>query len=199
ASGDASGSPRSGMSRFASAPWPLKAAYVTALALSAAAVMAAMAAFVALAGLHRLSNHLQPSQVIRWFWYFRHDPQVARWLKAGGVTALVFALAGLAAGARSLAAPAAAPSGAPAPRPQRRHRHRGPLGEPLGQELRQGRIGDAFSLNEERRLRGGLERVQRPERPPRSLRCRPERQHQLPCLRVGRALRQGVHVPNLIA
>jgi type IV secretion system protein VirD4 len=93
------------MSRFASAPWPLKAAYITALALTAVALMAVVAALVALAGLHRLSGHPQPLQVIRWFWYFRYDPDVARWLKAGGATALVCAIAGVAAVARSLHPP----------------------------------------------------------------------------------------------
>ena len=39
------------MSRFASAPWPLKAAYAGGLALAASALLAALALAVALAGL----------------------------------------------------------------------------------------------------------------------------------------------------
>src|SRR2546422_3659808 len=71
--------------------------------------------------------------------------------------------------------------------------------QPLGQKLREGRVGDALRLDEQRRLRGSLERVQGPERPPRALGGRAERQDQLPCLGVGRALGDHVHMPNLIA
>jgi type IV secretion system protein VirD4 len=79
------------MSRFASAPWPLKAAYVGLLGTTAAAALCAVAAGVALGGLHRLSPHLQVSQVPAWFWYYRHDPQVRRWAGAGALTALMAA------------------------------------------------------------------------------------------------------------
>lgn len=85
------------MSRFASAPWPLRAAYVAGLSAAAAAAVAGLALVVALAGLHRLSGHLRAPDVVRWFWYFRHDPDVQRWLRAGLLTALVAAGA-LAAG-----------------------------------------------------------------------------------------------------
>ncbi|HEY3949595.1 type IV secretory system conjugative DNA transfer family protein [Phenylobacterium sp.] len=83
------------MSRFASAPWPLRAAYVGALGAAAAALLAAMALTVALAGLKRLSPQLDAAAVPGWFWYFRHDPQVRRWLAIGLVAALL-AAAGLA-------------------------------------------------------------------------------------------------------
>ena len=80
------------MSRFASAPWPAKAAYVGVLIALAAGLMLALAAVVALAGLHRLSAHLDPAAVPAWFWYFRDDPQVRRWLGVGLLVA--FASAG---------------------------------------------------------------------------------------------------------
>ena len=42
------------MTRFASAPWPLKAAYVGVLVTGATAILLGLAAIVALAGLKRL-------------------------------------------------------------------------------------------------------------------------------------------------
>jgi type IV secretion system protein VirD4 len=86
------------MSRFASAPWPLKAAYIGGLGAMAATALTAITFGVALAGLHRLSAHLEPAAVLRWFWYFKADPQVRRWLRVGGLTAGlagVFAAAGV--------------------------------------------------------------------------------------------------------
>jgi type IV secretion system protein VirD4 len=86
------------MSRFASAPWPLRAAYIGGMGAMAATALAAITFGVALAGLHRLSAHLDPAAVLRWFWYFRADPQVCRWLRVGGLTAGisgVFAVAGV--------------------------------------------------------------------------------------------------------
>lgn len=71
------------MSRFASAPWPLKAAYVVALAAGALAILATIAVVVALAGLKRLSADIHPAALPAWFWYFRHDPLVGRWLGIG--------------------------------------------------------------------------------------------------------------------
>jgi type IV secretion system protein VirD4 len=85
------------MSRFASAPWPLKAAYVGALCACVAAILTALALGIALAGLRRLTPHLDPAAVPAWFWYFRDDPQVQRWLQTGalgaGATAAVAAIA----------------------------------------------------------------------------------------------------------
>lgn len=66
------------MSRFASAPWPLKAAYVAVLAAAALALLATLAMVIALAGLHRLSGHLDPGRVLARVWWFRGDPQVQR-------------------------------------------------------------------------------------------------------------------------
>src|SRR5439155_908418 len=65
--------------------------------------------------------------------------------------------------------------------------------------LRQGGVGDPLSLDEQRGLRGRLEREQRPHgAAARTLGCRPERQHQLPRLGVRPALGHGFHVPNLV-
>lgn len=76
------------MSRFASAPWPLKAAYVSVLATTAAAMILAVAMAIALAGLRRLSAHIHPADVPGWFWYFRSDPRVRRWFVVGLLLAL---------------------------------------------------------------------------------------------------------------
>ncbi len=76
------------MSRFASAPWPLKAAYVGLLASAAVATLGAITALIALAGLKRLSGGLDAAAVPAWFWYFRGDPQVQHWLGVGLLTAL---------------------------------------------------------------------------------------------------------------
>jgi len=76
------------MSRFASAPWPLKAAYLATLAAGAVAGLATFTAIIALAGLKRLSADIDPAQVPAWFWYFRGDPQVQRWLGVGALSAL---------------------------------------------------------------------------------------------------------------
>jgi len=73
------------MSRIASAPWPLRAALGGVLALVASALLAAVAATIALAGLRQLSGDLDPTAVPGWFWYFREDPEVRRWLKVGAL------------------------------------------------------------------------------------------------------------------
>jgi type IV secretion system protein VirD4 len=82
------------MSRFASAPWPLKAAYVGVLATAAVAIFATTTVVVALAGLKRFSADIHPATLPAWFWYFRGDPLVRRWLgvglaSAGGIAAVV--------------------------------------------------------------------------------------------------------------
>lgn len=71
------------MTRFASAPWPLKAACVVALAATGATLLLGLAAVIALAGLKRLSADIDPAAVPGWFWYFRADPEVRRWLGVG--------------------------------------------------------------------------------------------------------------------
>ena len=76
------------MSRFASAPWPLKAAYVSVLAAAAGSLTLALACLVALAGLKRLSAHIDPTVIPAWFWYYRADPKVQGWLGVGLLAAL---------------------------------------------------------------------------------------------------------------
>ena len=75
------------MNRFASAPWPLRAAYVGVLVAGGGALVLALALIIALAGLKRLSWHINPAVVPAWFWYYRADPLVQRWLGAGFLTA----------------------------------------------------------------------------------------------------------------
>ena len=79
------------MSRFASAPWPLRAAWVGGLGLLGLAGLSTITLVVALAGLHQLTPRLRPEAVVAWFWYFRADPQVLRWLKVGSISALIAA------------------------------------------------------------------------------------------------------------
>ena len=93
------------MTRFASAPWPLKAAYVGALVAGAAALLLGLAMVVALAGLKRLSAHIEPAAIAGWFWYFRGDPQVQRWLGIGLGLAMVSCLALVLGVARNLRPP----------------------------------------------------------------------------------------------
>lgn len=93
------------MTRFASAPWPLKAAYAGTLAALATALLLGLACVIALAGLRQLSPGIDPAAVPGWFWYFRGDPEVRRWVGVGLMSAL--SLAGVAAigVARSLKPP----------------------------------------------------------------------------------------------
>ncbi|MCC7266878.1 MAG: type IV secretory system conjugative DNA transfer family protein [Caulobacteraceae bacterium] len=93
------------MTRFASAPWPLKAAYVTALVAGASTLLLGLAAVVALAGLKRLSIDIDPAAIPAWFWYFRGDPEVRRWLAVGGLSALGAAALAAVGIARSLRPP----------------------------------------------------------------------------------------------
>lgn len=80
------------MTRFASAPWPLKAAYIGVLTVGAVALLLGLAAAVALAGLKRLSADVDLAAVPGWLWYFRADPEVRRWFGVGLLSA--FGLAG---------------------------------------------------------------------------------------------------------
>lgn len=85
------------MTRFASAPWPLRATYVAVLATGAFGLLVGLATLVALGGLHQLSAHLDLTKVPAWFWYFRGDPLVRRWSGVGLLTGgLVLAIAALA-------------------------------------------------------------------------------------------------------
>ncbi len=93
------------MSRFASAPWPLRAAYIGFLIIMAAGLLLALTAAIALAGLHRLSARLDPAAVPVWFWYFRDDALVQRWLGAGLLVALSVSGAAALAISKSLRPP----------------------------------------------------------------------------------------------
>jgi type IV secretion system protein VirD4 len=93
------------MNRFASAPWPLRAAWLGGLGLAGAAALTGLALAVALAGLHRLTAHLDAWAAPAWFWYFRHDPKVQRWLKIGLIAAGTAAVAAGVGLARSLQPP----------------------------------------------------------------------------------------------
>ncbi|WP_340644180.1 type IV secretory system conjugative DNA transfer family protein, partial [Phenylobacterium sp.] len=93
------------MSRLDAAPWPLKAAYLLGLAAIAACALLAVASLVALAGLKALSWDLRLSQVPAWFWYFRGDPDVRRWLGVGLLSALILGIIALGGIARSLRPP----------------------------------------------------------------------------------------------
>ena len=93
------------MNRFASAPWPLKAAYAGVLAAAALGLLTVVAVGVALAGLKRLSAHLDAAAVPAWLWYFRHDPEVRRWLGIGMGAAMTGSLALVMGVARTLRPP----------------------------------------------------------------------------------------------
>ena len=83
------------MSRFASAAPSTRTALIASAALGALALWAALTLAVALAGLHRLSDHLDLARVPAWFWWFRADPQVRRWLTVGALgSGLAFLLVG---------------------------------------------------------------------------------------------------------
>ncbi len=79
------------MSRFASAPWPLKAAYLATLALAAGCALTMLAILIALAGLHRLTPHLDLAAIPAWLWYFRADARLQHWLGVGVIGAITIA------------------------------------------------------------------------------------------------------------
>jgi type IV secretion system protein VirD4 len=87
------------MSPIANARWPLKAAAIAGLIALVVVMAGAIACTVALAGLHRLSDDVDWLRTPGWLWYYRADPQVARWVQAGALAAtLLLLLAGLGLG-----------------------------------------------------------------------------------------------------
>ncbi|HEX7946382.1 MAG TPA: type IV secretory system conjugative DNA transfer family protein, partial [Phenylobacterium sp.] len=54
--------------------------------MAAIAGLAALSGVIALAGLHRLSSHIDPTAVPGWFWFYRGDPEVRRWLQVGALS-----------------------------------------------------------------------------------------------------------------
>lgn len=86
------------MTPFASAGPGLRAAYAAVALVALGTVFAVLTATIALAGLHQLRADIRLAAVPGWFWYFRGDPDVRRWLQIGALASggLVGAL-GLAA------------------------------------------------------------------------------------------------------
>ncbi|MZE41910.1 type IV secretory system conjugative DNA transfer family protein, partial [Streptomyces sp. SID5477] len=77
------------MTRFASAAPATRAGLVAVAVLAASALFAAGALTIALIGLGRFSADIEPARVPGWFLYYRHDPDVRRWLAIGaGVMSL---------------------------------------------------------------------------------------------------------------
>lgn len=85
------------MSRLESASPAARAALIVAALLALAATAAVGTALVALAGLGRLEADIDLTRAPAWFWYYREDPQVRRWLRiaasAHGLLLLVVGVA----------------------------------------------------------------------------------------------------------
>ncbi|MDQ1153066.1 type IV secretory system conjugative DNA transfer family protein [Brevundimonas sp. SORGH_AS_0993] len=78
------------MTRFASASPGARAAAVAVGSLAAVTLLAVLAALIALVGLGQFSGAIDPARVPGWFWYYRQDPEVRRWLTVGvSVSALL--------------------------------------------------------------------------------------------------------------
>lgn len=78
------------MSPLASASPATRAVLILAGGQVALALILLGAAVVALIGLGRFPDDLRLERVPAWFWYYRHDPEVRRWLGVGlGVNGLV--------------------------------------------------------------------------------------------------------------
>lgn len=75
------------MTPFASAGPGAKAAYIAVAGILLAALFAVLAAAIALAGLHQLHANIKLAAVPHWFWYYRGDPQVRKWLQIGATAA----------------------------------------------------------------------------------------------------------------
>jgi len=78
------------MTRFASAAPGTRAALVAVGLTAALALITTGALLIALIGLGRFSGEIDPVRVPAWFYYYRHDPEVRRWLGVGaGVMGLI--------------------------------------------------------------------------------------------------------------
>lgn len=76
------------MSPIASLPPPARALAAVGAALALAGAGIVMTLVIALAGLGRLSADIEPSRLPAWLWYYRHDPELRRWLGAGAAMTL---------------------------------------------------------------------------------------------------------------
>lgn len=85
------------MSRLESASPAARVALIVAALLALLATAAVGTALVALAGLGRLDADIDLTRAPAWFWYYREDPQVRRWLRiaasAHGLLLLVVGVA----------------------------------------------------------------------------------------------------------
>lgn len=94
------------MTRFASADPATRAVVGGILSVTLTALAMILAALIALGGLGRLSSAIDFTRVPGWFWYYRHDPDVARWMLIGasvsGLVSIVGATALLLSRRRSL-------------------------------------------------------------------------------------------------
>jgi type IV secretion system protein VirD4 len=73
------------MSRLESASSAARAALAAAALAALAAIGLVGTALVALAGLGRLEADIDLARVPGWFWYYRDDPQVRRWLRIAAI------------------------------------------------------------------------------------------------------------------
>ncbi|WP_295241639.1 type IV secretory system conjugative DNA transfer family protein [uncultured Brevundimonas sp.] len=71
------------MTRIASASPGARAAAFAVGSLAAVTLLAILAALIALVGLGQFSGAIDPARVPGWFWYYRQDPEVRRWLTVG--------------------------------------------------------------------------------------------------------------------
>ena len=80
------------MTRFASASPAARAALVGAAAVLVLGLVAIGAMTIALIGLGRFSGDIDPVRVPGWFLYYRHDPDVRRWLGIGSASSSLVCL-----------------------------------------------------------------------------------------------------------
>ncbi|WP_426026063.1 type IV secretory system conjugative DNA transfer family protein [Brevundimonas sp. TSRC1-1] len=80
------------MTRFESAGPGARAAVIAAVVLFLLGVTAIGATAIALIGLGRFSGDIEPARIPAWFLYYRHDPEVRRWLAIGAASTSLFTL-----------------------------------------------------------------------------------------------------------